>query len=377
ITCSGTAGQSFTPFAFRTFRYLKLTVKTAGAAVTIDSLYGTFTGYPFKQKATITTANAEIPTMRTIGWRTARLNAYETYTDCPYYEQLQYIADTRVQAMVSYYESGDDLLARNAIELFDQSRLAEGVTLSNYPTNGDQVIPPFSLWYIGILHDYYMYRNDNNFVKDKLPGIRAILNFFSSKYQGTDGSIVRPPYLNYVDGPITSPGSGNWFIGVPPFGSDGCSAVIDMQLLWAYKWAATLETALGSPEFAALYNTKANQLKSTIQTKYWDATKLLYADTKEKNSCSQAANSLAILTDMVSDTDKPAFAQRMVTNVATLTQCNIYFKYYLHQALNKGGLGNNYMSWLNMWRDNINMGLTTWAEVGDLVNTRSDCHGWG
>ncbi|RYE13628.1 MAG: alpha-rhamnosidase, partial [Sphingobacteriales bacterium] len=338
ITSNGAAGQSFSPFSYRTYRYLQLIVQTRSAPLTIDSLYGTYTAYPFKQNAVINTDDAEIKKIREIGWRTARLNAYETYMDCPYYERLQYIADTRVQAMVSIYESGDDRLVRNALDLMDQSRTPEGVTLSTYPNTGFQIIPGFSLWYIGMLHDFYMYRNDNDVIKNKLPGVRGILNFFS-KYQGSDGSVVKPPYWNYVDGPIKGPNSGAWFIGIPPLGSDGCSAITDLQLLWAFQWAATLENALGSKESAALYTQNAARLKQTIQTKYWDSGRKLYGDTKERNTFSQHVNALAILTDLVSDTDKPAFAQRIVDNNSNLIQCNIYFKYYLHQALVKGGLG--------------------------------------
>ncbi len=194
IKSSGEAGQSFTPFNFRTYRYLQVTIQTKGAPLVIDSLYGTYTAYPFKQNAVLNTDNPEMEKIREIGWRTAKLNAYETYMDCPYYEQLQYIADTRVQAMVSYFESGDDLLARNALNQIDQVRLAEGVTLSVAPTRGNQVIPTFSLLYIGMLYDYYMYRNDPDFLKEKLAGVRAILHFFS-KYQGTDGSVVRASLL--------------------------------------------------------------------------------------------------------------------------------------------------------------------------------------
>jgi len=64
-------------------------------------------------------------------------------------------------------------------------------------------------------------------------------------------------------------------------------------------------------------------------------------------------------------------------NDTTLTQCTIYFKYYLHQAMVKGGLGDDYLNWLSIWRDNIKMGLTTWAEISDLDHNRSDCHAWG
>ena len=87
----------------------------------------------------------ELEKILEIGWRTARLCATETYMDCPYYEQLQYIGDARIQAMVSLYNSGDDRLVRNALDLMDHSRMAEGITLSRYPSNSPQQIPTFSL----------------------------------------------------------------------------------------------------------------------------------------------------------------------------------------------------------------------------------------
>jgi hypothetical protein len=32
---------------------------------------------------------------------------------------------------------------------------------------------------------------------------------------------------------------------------------------------------------------------------------------------------------------------------------------------------------LDIWKQNIAMGMTTWAEISDINNTRSDCHAWG
>ena len=97
---------------------------------------------------------------RLTGWRTARLCAGETYYDCPYYEQLQYVGDTRIQALLSLYVGGDDRLARNAIELFDESRIVDGLTQSRYPTMLPQIIPPFSLFWIGMLHDLHAWGGD-------------------------------------------------------------------------------------------------------------------------------------------------------------------------------------------------------------------------
>ncbi len=80
--------------------------------------------------------------------------------DTPYYEQLQYVGDTRIQALISYAVAGDDRLARQAIEAFDQSRIPDGITHSRYPSSLPQNIPTFSLLWIGMVHDYWMYRPD-------------------------------------------------------------------------------------------------------------------------------------------------------------------------------------------------------------------------
>jgi hypothetical protein len=367
LIADGGQGRSYTTLNFRTFRYIRLLVHTQNDPLVIDDIYGTFTGYPFKRVSVFNTSDTEITKILDIGWRTARLNAWESYTDCPYYEQLQYIGDTRIQAMISYFNCSDDRLARNALNEMDHSRLPEGVTRSCYPSKGTQVISTFSLWYICMLHDYWMYRGDDEFIRNKLLGVRGVLDFFS-KYQLPDGSVKDMPYWAFVDW------AGNLAGGVK--GSDGCAAIYDLQLLWAYQWAAEMEAKLGLHDYAVIYDQKAAQLEATIRRKYWDPVKKLYADTKEKNGYSQHANALAILTGLVPKAEMKAVGTRMLTD-GTLTQCTIYFKYYLHQALVKAGLGDGYIDWLDIWRKNIAAGLTTWTEDSNIDYTRSDCHAWG
>jgi hypothetical protein len=161
-----------------------------------------------------------------------------------------------------------------------------------------------------------------------------------------------------------------------PIGKNGESAVLDMQLLWIYQLAAELEGNLGLKELAARYKSRAAQLKKTIQSKYWDAGKGLFANTPEKDNYSQHANSLAILSGVVAADQSKPLATKMLADTS-LAPASIYFKFYLHQALTKAGLGNDYMDWLGKWRENMDMGLTTWAETSDVSTSRSDCHAWG
>lgn len=371
LIAGGQPDQQFTSLDWRTFRYVKITIETRDEPLQLIDIHSVFTGYPFQLNASFDVQQDELHQIFTTGWRTARLCAGETYVDCPYYEQLQYFGDTRIQCMVSLYNSGDDRLMRNAITQADQSRIAEGITLSRYPSALDQQIPPFSLWWIGMLHDYYMYRNDHAFVKSFLPGEREVLAFFA-KYQQEDGRLRNPPYWEFTDWART----GGWKDGVAPVGDDGCSAVLDLQLLLAYQTAARLEEGLGLKELAASYREQAEKLSAAIRQNYWDERRKLFFDTSHKERASQHVNTLAVLTDVVKG---ETMEQVMIKTIAdtTLTPATIYFQYYVNQALAKAGRGDLYLSQLNIWKENLKQGLTTWAEISDVNNARSDCHAWG
>ncbi|WP_238803748.1 alpha-L-rhamnosidase-related protein [Emticicia aquatica] len=372
LISDGSNLQKFTTLTYRTYRYVQLKITTKDEPLVLNDFYGTFTGYPFQLKANITSKDQEISNILTIGWRTARLCATETYMDCPYYEQLQYIGDGRIQALVSLYNSGDDRLVKNALNLMDFSRQPEGVTLSRHPSYTPQFIPTFSLWYIGMLHDYSRYGSDIDFVKLKVGGTRQILDYFKT-YQQADGSLKNVPQWMFTDWVDNTK---EWRAGIGPMSANGTSALLDFQLLWAYQVAADLELKLGNTAFATQYQKAIVQLKKTIRVKYYDPTKKLFADREEKDTFSQHTNSLAILTGITSPIESKEIAQQLINN-KNLAPASIYFKYYLHQALIKAGLGNDYLKWLDKWRENINLGLTTWAEISDVDKTRSDCHAWG
>jgi hypothetical protein len=371
IISNGSDNQEFNALTWRTFRYVQLQIDTKDEPLVLEDLYSTFTGFPFEMKARFDTGNPFHNQVIDLGWRTARLCANETYMDCPYYEQLQYIGDTRIQCVVSLYNAGDDRLMRHAIDQIDFSRLAEGITMSRYPSSLQQIIPPFSLWWIGMLHDYWKYRPDAGFVQSKLPGMRQVLHFFN-QYQQADGSIKDAPYWNFTDWCEDT----GWYRGIAPVGKNGNSAALDFQLLLAYQTAAELEKNLGSPEQAGLFQQRAAQLQQTIRQKYWDASKKLFADKPEKDLFSQHINALAILTKTAAPTEIKPLATKILTDTS-LAQATIYFKYYIHQALIQAGLGNDYLNWLDIYKENLAQGMTTLAEISDVNNTRSDCHAWG
>jgi len=369
LISAGKLNQIFSPLSYRTYRYVQVTIQTHDEPLCLEDVSGIRTGYPFRKNATWSGGTTEMTTMLDIGWRTARLCALDTYMDCPYYEQLQYIGDGRIQALISLFISGDDRLVKNALTQADESRQPEGITLSRHPSLTPQYIPTFSLWYIAMLHDYSRYGADLAFVRDKLFGMRQILSYFK-RYQLSDGSLSRVPHWMFTD---WVDGAKEWKAGVGPVGQDGTSALFDLTLLYALQKAAELERGLGQSAWALDYEQAAQKLAKTIRKKYWDPNRNLWADREEKDTFSQHTNALAILTGLETS---PRVARSLITDTR-LAQASIYFKYYLHQALIQAGLGNEYMTWLDKWRENMAMGLTTWAEKSNVDQSRSDCHAWG
>ena len=174
----GGTNRTFTPLRFRTWRYLQLKIKTADEPLHLESLKADFSAFPFTQRATFTSSDPLLARIWEICWRTARLGAHDTYMDTPFWEQLQYIDDTRVQSLISYTVPGDDRLAKQALHAFDESRVPEGITQSRYPASLQQFIPNFSLSYVDMLRDYWMYRPDSAIVQELLPARGRFWNGF-------------------------------------------------------------------------------------------------------------------------------------------------------------------------------------------------------
>lgn len=367
----GGAHRTFRPLWFRTYRYLQLTVETKDEPIILEDLVGHYTGYPFEQKAKFTSSDATLSNIWNVGWRTARLCAGETYYDCPYYEQLQYTGDTRVQSMISLYVSGDDRLMRKAITDYDHSRFSDGLTQSRYPSADFQVIPTFSLFWVCMVYDYWMHRQDDAFVKSMLPGMASVLAWHEARLDksGLNGPLE---WWNFVDW-------SKWNAkdeiagGVPTGARNGGSSILTLQQVYTLLRAADVFAHYGQNDKASHYRALAAQMKKVVRERCWDATRGLMADTPDKTSFSQHANILAVLTDAIPGAQQAALMQKVIAD-QTLIQATFYFKFYLFQALKKVGMGDQLLPQLQPWRDMLAMGLTTFAENPEP--TRSDCHAW-
>jgi alpha-L-rhamnosidase len=363
----GGSNRLFRPLWYRTYRFLEMRITTGDEPLAINDFYGIFTAYPFKEKGSFTGSDPALKNIWDVGWRTARLCANETYYDCPYYEQLQYVGDTRIQALLSLYVAGDDRLMRNALTLYDQSRLPEGITQSRYPTEVAQMIPPFSLFWIDMIHDYYRFRDDPEFVEGFLPGIGGTLSWFE-RHLNENHLLSELGWWNFVDW------AKEFERGVPEGAKeDEGTAIISLQLVYALDRAAEIFDRFGKHHEAAYYREQANAIRKAVYEQCYDTQKQMFADTPEKRHFSQHANVMAILTDAIPPDQQRSLMQRILSD-GSLTQCSIYFRFYLMNALKKAGMADQYLDNLNIWKEMLAQGLTTFPE--ETNEPRSDCHAW-
>ena len=373
----GAGGRAFTPLDWRTWRYLEIDVTTASDSLRLESLSAMFTAFPFEHGAKFASDDPTLANIWNVGWRTARLCAHDAYMDTPYYERLQYVGDTRIQTLISYTNAGDDRLARQAIEAFHDSLLPEGITQSRYPSRHLQVIQNFSLLWVGMVHDFWFYRDDPDFVRDQIPGVRSVLTYFRAR-RNADGLPALTDWWPFVD----------WAEGFPGGDSPavaGVSASGSLFYLEALKNAAEMEAALGDTGLAKEDVEEANRLQRTIFKKFWSPQEQLIADTTELKHFSQQANALAVWLDVVpreqqaeaitrvySATDAAFHSERPM--LKEMSVASNYFRFYLTRALVHAGLGDRYLETLGPWHTMLSNGLSTWAEQPEP--TRSDSHAW-
>ena len=366
IRPDGGARRHFQSLWWRSYRYVQLDVETADEPVTIHDIHGIFTAYPFQERGRFSSDARWIDSVWAMDWNGARLGAWETYMDTPYYEQLQYVGDTRIQGLISLYVAGDDRLVRQAIEHFDMSRIAEGITTSRYPSELTQLIPPFSLIHVAMVHDFYMHRDDAAFVRERLAGIRGILDWYGRHVDST-GMLGPMPYWNYVDWSPRFPR------GVPPGANDGHSATISLLYAYALQRAAELENGVGAPGLGVQYRARADSVIRAVRARTWDARRGLFRDAPDTAAYSQHTNVLALLTGAVPQAERRPLMERVLGD-STLAQATYYFGFYVFEALRESGLSDRYVERLAPWRQMLALGLTSTPENPEP--TRSDTHAW-
>ena len=369
--------EEYEPFAFRTFRYVQLEIRTADVPLTFLHFTYRETGYPLEVKTYASASDPDFEPIWDISVRTLRRCMHETYMDCPFYEQLQYAMDARSEILFTYTLAADDRLARQAMEAFRRSQRPDGLVNADAPTVKSNVIPGFSIYYLLMLHDHMMYFGDRELVKQHLPVVDGILAFFdrNRNHLGLVGKIggklLRHRYWSFVDW------SSTWDSGVPDAGEKGCGSITMESLLYLYglQHAAELAGFAGRPGLAGEYRDRGEALKAAIRENCMGEYKgrSMVQDGPGVDDYSVHTQVFAVLTGTMTPQEGRESLERAVGD-PLLPQASVAFAFYLFRALEKCGLYEKTDILWELWRQMLRDNMTTCVE--NDTDARSDCHAW-
>ena len=357
----------FRPLWTRSFRWLQLEIETYENPLIIEDLRFEYSAYPTKIKASFQSDDPMLSNIWDASIRTQKLSSQETFVSDLYWEQMQYIGDTKVQGLTYLLMTGDENLYKLALEQFDNSRIPDGLTQSRYPGDLAQVIPLYSLVWVTMVHDYWMYGKDPEYIKQFIPGIIAVLQWFDSHL--TENNLVPElPYWNFIDWAYMPR-----YEEIIERGGRKELAVHSLFYSYALQQAVELFEWSGKSYHAEYYNQLIERINDGVKSTCFDVEKGLYYDSPIAKLYSQHANILAVLAGL----DDQKTAKGIMTKVVSdkeLLQVDMYFHFYLGRAINKVGLGNSYLKTIDPWKKFINLGMTTFGEA--VNEPRSECHAW-
>ena len=363
----GSAHRHFEPLWWRSGRYLALLIETGEEPLTLERIGLLETRYPLELESRFHSSDVRLDAITPLTLRGLQMCAHETYMDCPYYEQLMYVGDTRLEALTTYAISPDDRLPRKAILLFGRSSLPDGLTQARYPSRDVQVIPPFALWWIGMVYDYALWRGDRAFVTALMPGVRAVLDGFLARVNA-ENLLQAPAGWNFTDW------TEEWALGVPPHGFSGCSGPLNWHLIYTLGLAARLEEWVGEPLSAQRWQQWRAALAVAAKTAFWNEARGLFADEVTHTHVSEHTQCLALLSGVLEGEQQTRTAQTLLTD-PSLTRTTIYFTHYLFETYRLLGQPAPFFARLGLWFDLAAHGFKTTPEQPEP--SRSDCHGWG
>ena len=365
--CNGDALSVLRPHWWRSGRYCLLRVRTAHSPLILNGLQILETRYPLEVTGSFTSdQDATLDPIKQLCLRGLEMCMHETYIDCPHYEQLMYVFDTRLQILCTFALSSDTRLAKRAIELFDLSRRRfGGPTCSRFPTSANQFIPLFSLCWTWMIRDYLYWQGEPEWLRRFIPGARAVHDWFE-QFENSGG------FLEALPGRMFGDCSPDWPCGALPGAETGVSAVFNLIYVHSLKSMADLEQQIGDPLRVPALMQKAERIQQQLRKKFWDAERGVFLD-DARGALSQHAQIWAILSGTLTGMEATNALNLSLEDPA-FAKVSYMQSSHLFDALVATGQGGRILTELSPWSKMVAIGARTGFEREDP--SRSDCHGW-
>ena len=301
------------------------------------------------------------------------------HLDSPMHQEpLGCTGDYYIESLMNYYSYGDNRLTR-----LDLVRTADRLITGN----GYMFHTTYSMLFIQMLYDYYMYSGDKTIFDETMPALDMLLEKFDS-YIGENGLIEKCPNYMFMDWMVCD----GYSLHHPP-------KALGQTVLCAFyygglKTAEKIYEICEKSERKNQINLRAESLKKSINKYLFDKEKGIYfsglntphfaksyqylPDNPQKKYFTKHSNILCALYG-VCDNEKEIIEK--VIEDETLTDYQPYFAHFVLDAVYKAGLFEKYgMKILRKWIPIVNdcdKGLAEGWHKPEESYRFDHSHAWG
>ncbi len=350
------------------FRYLIVTVRESDVPVRIHRLHLHQSSYPATDKALFRCSDPMLNDIWEISRHTSQMCMEDTFVDCPTYEQVFWVGDCRVSALVNYQLFGSYELVRHCLEMVPRSRSQSSLLLALLPTDWQAAIPMWTFSWIIACKEYVAYSGDSAFLEKIYPEIRLTLEAYRG-FLNKDGLFDTSSW-NMLDwAPIDIP-----YVGVV--------TAQQAQLAQCHSIAADMADRLGWRDEAVELRGYAEEQKRALQEQLWDEEEQVYLDgihrTGERSTTrSLQTHILLYLADCLNEHQAAVIEPKLMDPPEDWIQIGTpFFSFYLFEVWERFGELDRTLAQIRTdWGRMIRYGATTTWETF-TVFPRSHAHAW-
>lgn len=369
--------QCFTSFLRRGFRYCAVAVRNASRPVKFRTVAAIQSTYPLAQVGDFSCADRLLTDIWKLSAHTVRMCSEDTFVDCPAYEQVFWVGDSRNEALVSRYVYGNTANIRRCLELVPRSAIQTPLLCDQVPSMWDSVIPNWTFAWMIACGEHYTYTGDIAFVKGILPAVRAAMEAYLAHLD--ERGLFNIEAWNLLDwAPADQPNA-------------GVVSHQNMFMVKALMELARLSKAAG--EDPGRWAAQAGALRSAINAHLWDGGRQAYfdcihADGRYSTIYSIQTQIVALLCDIPQEREQAAAVHRLILQPPAdfVKVCSPFMAFFQYEVLEKTGDVDAMLKDMRVhYGEMVRCGATTcWEQypesplnkVVEGMLSRSHCHAW-
>ena len=344
-------------------------------AAELCEVFVVFSHYPIKLEGNFECSDKTLNKIYQVGKHTVNICRQSIELDSPnHQENLGCIGDYIIESLVSYYCFGDTTLSR-----FDIIRIAEYMRMNG----GKMFHTSYSLMWIYMLYDYYMFSGDREIFATVRDVIDMLLDRFAT-YLGDNGVIENPPNYMFIDWvPVD-----RYNLHHPPKALG--QAAMTAFYYHALELAQKIYLNIGDIASAEQCSLQARLVKLAFHKNFYDKKKQIYCcglntesevnewlpQNADNKYFSVHVNTLAALYGLSDDGKR---IMQIVMENNNLIKAQPYFMHFVLEALYQCGLFEKYgIKTIKRWQKQVEECDKGMKEAwGDFLGYNYDySHGW-